>query len=190
MSAARSDQLWVWLDDPAFGPLQKVGTLSRGDKGVLRFVYERDWLAHPEKFPLDPELTLYSGNYYPSNVNFGVFLDSCPDRWGQTLMQQREDIEAKDYSRPSRTLGAWDFLLGVQDLTRMGAMRFSLPGSEVFLSDETMSVPPLARIAELEHAALAITQDDIHDLDKIKEWLRILVAPGSSLSAAPDQKQT
>jgi len=30
-------QLWVWLNDPTFGPLQKIGTLSQGDRGSVSF---------------------------------------------------------------------------------------------------------------------------------------------------------
>jgi hypothetical protein len=32
---AISDQLDVWLDDPSFGPLQQIGTLSRGERGGI-----------------------------------------------------------------------------------------------------------------------------------------------------------
>lgn len=66
--------------------------------------------------------------------NFGIFLDSSPDRWGQTLMKRREALQAKDERRPARTLYAWDFLIGVQDQTRQGALRFRRPGTETFLA--------------------------------------------------------
>lgn len=184
MAKAKGEQLWVWLDDPAFGPLQHIGTLSRGERGSVRFAYEPTWLKHAHAFPLDPELDLTAGEFFPGNSNFGVFMDSCPDRWGQVLMKRREAVEARDQGRKPKTLGYWDFLLGVQDFTRMGALRFSRLGEHVFLADEAFSAPPVARMAELQAIAFELTKRKQEDPGKIKEWLRVLVAPGSSLGGA------
>ena len=184
MAKAKGESLWVWLDDPDFGPLQRIGTLSRGDRGSVRFAYEPSWLKHAHAFPLDPELDLTSGEYFPGGSNFGVFMDSCPDRWGQILMKRREAVEAREEGRTPRTLGAWEFLLGVQDCTRMGALRFSRPDGGAFLADEARSAPPVARIAELQAVAWELTRKKQDDLDKIREWLKVLVAPGSSLGGA------
>lgn len=184
MVKAKSEQTWVWLDDPAFGSLQHIGTLSRGDRGSVRFAYEPVWLKYAHAFPLDPELDLTAGEFFPGDSNFGVFMDSCPDRWGQVLMKRREAVEAREEGRTPRNFGPWEFLLGVQDCTRMGALRFSRPGTESFLADEALSAPPVARIAELQAVALELTRKKQDDLDKIKEWLKVLVAPGSSLGGA------
>ena len=113
MANRKAEQLWVWLDDPAFGPLQHIGTLSRGDRGSVRFGYETSWLNYAQAFPLDPVLDLTAGDFFPGDSNFGVFMDSCPDRWGQMLMKRREAVEAREEERTPRTLGAWEFLLGV-----------------------------------------------------------------------------
>lgn len=85
---------------------------------AIRFHYERDWLRDPRAFALDPDLSLDEHPFFPKPElgNFGIFLDSSPDRWGQTLMKRREALLAKDEQRPPRTLYAWDFLIGVQDL--------------------------------------------------------------------------
>ncbi len=184
MAKAKSEQIWVWLDDSAFGPIQQIGTLSRGDRGSVRFAYDASWLKHAHAFPLDPELDLTAGEFFPGDSNFGVFMDSCPDRWGQVLMKRREAVEAREEGRTPRTLGPWDFLLGVQDCTRMGALRFSRPGEEIFLADEALSAPPVARIAELQAVAFELTRKNQDNLDQIKEWLKVLVAPGSSLGGA------
>lgn len=184
MAKAQGEQIWAWLDDPSFGPLQRIGFLSRGDRGSVRFAYDPNWLKKAHAFPLDPELDLTAGDFFPGNANFGVFMDSCPDRWGQVLMQRREAVEARGQKRIPRTLGAWEFLLGVQDYTRMGAIRFSRPDEDVFLADEALSAPPIARIAELQAVAFELTRKKQDDLDKMKEWLRVLVAPGSSLGGA------
>jgi len=184
MAKAKGEQIWVWLDDPLFGQLQHIGTLSRGDRGSVRFAYEPTWLKHAHAFPLDPELDLFAGEFFPGNSNSGVFMDSCPDRWGQILMKRREAVEAKETDRMPRALGPWEFLLGVQDCTRMGALRFSHPGESIFLANEALSAPPTARIAELQAVAFELTRKKQDDLGKIKEWLKVLVAPGSSLGGA------
>ncbi len=184
MARVQGEQIWVWLDDPSFGPLQRIGTLSRGDRGSVRFAYDAAWPKKAHAFPLDPELDLTAGEFYPGNANFGVFMDSCPDRWGQVLMKRREAVEAREQGRTPRTLGVWEFLLGIQDCTRIGALRMSRPDADIFLADEALSAPPIARIAELQAVAFELTRKKQDDLDKIKEWLRVLVAPGSSLGGA------
>ena len=185
MAKPVNEQIWVWLDDPTFGPLQHIGTLSRGDRGSVRFAYNPIWLKHAHTFPLDPELDLTPGEFYPGHSNFGVFMDSCPDRWGQVLMQRREDVEAKEEGRRPRTLGSWEFLLGVQDCTRMGALRFSRPGDEMdFLANEALAAPPVTKIAELQEVAYELSKKKFDNLDKLSVWLKVLVAPGSSLGGA------
>jgi len=111
-------------------------------------------------------------------------MDSCPDRWGQILMKRRESIMAKDEGRAPRTLDPWDFLMGVQDCTRMGALRFTRPEEKVFLADDARSAPPLTKMAELQEIAFELTKRKSEDLIKLKEWLKVLVAPGSSLGGA------
>lgn len=182
--AKAQQQLSVWLDDPTFGPLRRIGTLSRSDRGSVRFAYATDWLEHARAFPLDPQLDLSPGEFFPGNSNFGVFMDSCPDRWGQTLMQRREVVEAREEGRTARTLGPWEYLLGVQDCTRMGALRFSRLGEDAFLADEILSAPPVTRIAELQAVAYQLTKKKQDDLGQMKEWLKVLVAPGASLGGA------
>ena len=178
------EQLWVWLDDPAFGALQHIGTLSKGNRGSISFAYAGEWLNHAHAFSLDPELDLLPGEFYPGRSNFGIFMDSCPDRWGQMLMKRREAIAARDEERRAKTLDSWDFLLGVQDCTRMGALRYSFPDHDVFLADEVLAAPPVTRIAELQAIAFELTRKKLAAPDKIREWLKVLVAPGASLGGA------
>jgi serine/threonine-protein kinase HipA len=184
MAKSSGEQIRVWLDDPAFGPLQQIGTLFRGDRGSVRFSYEPGWLGHTHAFPLDTELDLMAGDFFPGDSNFGVFMDSCPDRWGQNLMKRREAVLAKEEGRTPKTLGPWEFLLGVQDCTRMGALRFSRLEEQTFLAAESLSAPPVARIAELQSIAFELTRKKQDDHGRIKEWLKVLVAPGSSLGGA------
>ena len=139
--SAQDHSLEVWLDGD-LGPACQVGTLAH-DRGQVRFRYDRGWLKDARAFALDPDLSLDEHPFFPKPElgNFGIFLDSSPDRWGQTLMKRREALQAKDENRQPRALYAWDFLVGVQDFTRQGALRFRLAGTQAFLGDEQMSAP-------------------------------------------------
>jgi serine/threonine-protein kinase HipA len=184
--AAKKPQprLKVWLDDANFGPLQQIGTLHKVGHDGVRFRYTDSWLKNPVAFKLDPALELDANDFYPRDSNFGVFMDSCPDRWGQVLMQRRETMAAKDAGRTKVTLGAWEFLCGVQDHTRMGALRFSAEDEDVFLADELLAAPPMTSLNELQAVALELTRKKFDDTTKLKHWLKILVAPGASLGGA------
>ena len=177
--------LEVWIDCDLC-PLQPLGMLAH-DRGQVRFHYDPRWLAQRDiAFAIDPQLSLDAAPFFPKSEtgNFGIFLDSSPDRWGQTLMRRREALLAKDNNRPARTLYPWDFLLGVQDLTRQGALRFRLNGSEAFLAHEDLAAPPVTCLAELADIARELTRKNLNDLNKLRRWLAVLVAPGASLGGA------
>lgn len=180
----QDNALEVWLDCDLAPPCL-VGTLAH-DRGQIRFHYERAWLRDPRAFALDPDLSLDEAPFFPKPElgNFGIFLDSSPDRWGQTLMKRREALQAKDEKRTPRTLYAWDFLIGVQDFTRQGALRFRLAGTEEFLGNEKMAPPPITTLRELEAVAYQLSSRRIDDLDALRKWLAVLVAPGASLGGA------
>ncbi len=182
--SGQGDVLEVWLDCD-LGPPCLVGTLAH-DRGQTRFHYESAWLGDPRAFALDPDLTLDDAPFFPKPElgNFGIFLDSSPDRWGQTLMKRREALLAKDEKRGPRTLYAWDFLIGVQDFTRQGALRFRLAGTKEFLGNEKMAAQPITTLRELEVVAYQLSSRHIDDLDALRKWLTVLVAPGASLGGA------
>lgn len=128
---------------------EKLGTLFvSGNKGkeVVSFEYDEDWLkGHPCSFFFDPDLALYQGRQYtPLGKNmFGVFADSCPDRWGRLLMKRREAILAKKEDRKPKRLTEMDFLLGVYDEMRMGALRFAEKENGPYLAnDRDLATPP------------------------------------------------
>lgn len=184
MRGNQNNVLEVWLDCD-LGPACLVGTLAH-DRGQVRFHYDRNWLKDTRAFALDPDLSLDESPFFPKPElgNFGVFLDSSPDRWGQTLMKRREALQAKDQKRTPRMLYAWDFLIGVQDFTRQGALRFRLVGTEEFLGNDKMAAPPVTTLRELEAVAYQLSSRRIDDLDALRKWLAVLVAPGASLGGA------
>lgn len=175
----------VWVDANFLEIQHQAGTLFN-DHGTIRFEYSPSWLKLPHAFNLDPDLSLDRSPFFPrpDSGNFGVFLDSSPDRWGQTLLQRRDALEAKREGRPRRNLYAWDYLIGVQDLTRQGAIRFKKPGTDVFLDSHPLAAPPVTSLSELESIAKKLSQKNIENLDELKRWLSVLVAPGASLGGA------
>ncbi len=159
--------------------------LVRG-KEVFSFEYSPGWLESGKAQSLDPDLQLYSGPQYLSEgkSNFGIFLDSSPDRWGRTLMDRREALFARKDDRKPRPLFETDYLLGVFDGHRMGALRFKESEEGPFLNNnKEMASPPWTSIRELEHASLELEKDIAGDSEQMK-WLNMLVAPGSSLGGA------
>ncbi|MEO6134956.1 MAG: HipA domain-containing protein [Ginsengibacter sp.] len=175
---------WKDLQQPSLIGLLSVST-AKG-KESFSFEYADAWLQSGFSQMIDPDLQLYSGAYYPrgDRSNFGVFLDSCPDRWGRVLMQRREAAIAKLEDRTVKKLLESDFLLGVFDEHRMGALRFKLEEHGPFLNDnKEMATPPWTSLRELEHASLQFEEDNTEDPQYLK-WLNMLIAPGSSLGGA------
>lgn len=175
---------WLGLQEPSLMGVLSV-TPAKG-KESFSFEYADTWLKSGFSQMIDPDLQLYSGAYYPrgEKPNFGVFLDSCPDRWGRVLMQRREAAIAKQEDRAIKKLLESDFLLGVFDEHRMGALRFKLEENGPFLNDnKKMAAPPWTSLRELEHASLKFEEDNTDDPEYLK-WLSMLIAPGSSLGGA------
>lgn len=176
---------WVELESPTLIGFLSV-EYSRG-KEIFSFEYAEGWLNSDNTRMLDPDLGLYAGVQYPRDekANFGLFLDSSPDRWGRVLMKRREAILAKSEGRPANTLHESDFLLGVYDLHRMGALRFKLdPDGDFLDNNKDYSAPPWTSIRELEHASLELEKNIEQDNPDLLKWLNILMAPGSSLGGA------
>ena len=176
---------WVESEEPIF-----MGVLhSEVIRGKEVFSYENDhgWLKHPCFRALDPDLSSFVGKQYlPSDKsNFGLFLDSAPDRWGRTLMRRREAINARMEERPIHILTEADFLMGVYDGNRMGALRFKLlPNGEFMDNNKALATPPWASIRELEYASLQLEKEKQPNTPEHIQWLNMLIAPGSSLGGA------
>jgi serine/threonine-protein kinase HipA len=176
---------WKGLSAPEI-----MGTL-KAIKGrtelIFSFHYDEEWLKKGQGFYLDPNLQLFSGPQYPAagKPNFGIFLDSSPDRWGKLLMRRREAALARVEGRREKFLNELDYLLGVYDGHRMGGLRFKTDPEGNFLNDnEEMASPPWANLRDLEYASLQLEKEDAIDDPDYMKWLSILIAPGSSLGGA------
>jgi serine/threonine-protein kinase HipA len=164
-----------------------IGILSAQQakgKKAFSFEYDADWINSKQQQLLDPDITWFTGPQYPNGKeNFGVFMDSMPDTWGRTLMKRRAAQLAREAGTALPVLYDIDFLLGVYDETRMGALRFKLDEDGSFLDDNhAMPTPPWSSIRELQHGAEVLESDE--DSEEVRKWLAILLAPGSSLGGA------
>lgn len=159
-----------------------IGTLSahfaKGRK-AFSFEYDRTWLTSEQQRLLDPDIHFFSGTQFPNiKENFGAFLDSMPDTWGRTLMKRRAAQQAKERNEKAPLLYDIDYLLGVYDECRMGALRFKTDPEGPFLDNSSeMPTPPWSSIRELQHAANSLEKNE--DNGDVKKWLAILMAPGS-----------
>jgi len=173
---------WIGLREPGLMGILSVHQ-GKGRKS-LSFEYDESWLKGSNLFLLDPDIELYSGPQFPgAKENFGIFLDSMPDTWGRTLMKRRAAQLAKESGRPAPVLHDTDFLLGVADTCRMGALRFKLDPDGPFLDDDRNApVPPWTSVGELQHIAGLVESDK--DTKELNKWLVMLMAPGSSLGGA------
>lgn len=180
------DRVVVHLDAPEIGPRRAVGSLvceRSAAKSVISFGYEPEWVAEPDSFPIDPSLALYEGEQYLPTLP-GIFTDAAPDRWGRSLLERREALTARHKGRRPRQLDDWDFLVGVNDRTRMGALRLARPSDGAFLDAESLSVPPRTRLRELEYWARELEDGLPQATSKEDRWIEMLIAPGSSLGGA------
>jgi serine/threonine-protein kinase HipA len=191
MTPARPEIVEVYADVPRFHEPALMGSLRRqGGRGadIFSFEYDDTWIERPAAFAFDPDLALVSGPQYPApgRPNFGIFLDSSPDRWGRVLMQKRENLRARRERRRPRSLTEWDFLLGVHDETRLGALRFRDPRSARFIdTDAQLAAPPIASLRELQAASLEFeSHAEDEDAPGYQRWLAQLFAPGTSLGGA------
>src|SRR5579859_1942590 len=134
----------------------------RKDRESATFEYDKDWLAHPERFSLEPALKLGPGPFHTVSDKplFGAVGDSAPDRWGRVLMRRAERRRAELEKETPRTLREIDFLLRVDDEARLGALRFAEREGGPFLAESgPTTTPPLLELPRLLSAAAHVTED-------------------------------
>ncbi len=176
-----------WEDLKATTQMGVLSTTVVRGKEVFSFEYNPDWIKSGHTKNLDPTLQFFTGKQYNKDdkPNFGLFLDSSPNRWGRVLMKRRESILARHEERKPKTLLESDFLLGVYDEYRMGGLRFKTDLEGDFLSAEKeLAAPPFTSLRDLEYASLQLEKEkEVRD-DEALKWLNMLMAPGASLGGA------
>ena len=159
----------------AEGASCQVGTLEYDElrgKEVSSFELCESFVEHPSMRFMGPDIGLFRGKQYPSLAcGFGMFQDAAPDSWGRKLIRRRE---RRGNLRES------DYLLGVFDMTRLGALRFRPEGSSGFVNDDGQNpAPPWTTLRTLENSSLRFENDDMDEAA-----LSILLRPGTSLGGA------
>ena len=174
-----------WLKEPTL-----VGELSyeslRGTDSY-GFCFNEEWLRTQGGLFLSADLNNYSGVQYTTGGGdiFGCFSDALPDRWGRTLLNRREQILAQEEKRPLRRLTSFDYLLGIDDYSRMGGFRFKESADADFINcTPTLRIPPLTEIRALQEASKELEYSEDRNELPGKKWIAQLVQPGSSLGGA------
>lgn len=179
---------WVGLTEPL-----RLGLLHvrRGTgREIFEFEFDSSALAHPAitNLQIDPRLGLFEGRQHPpqGHETFGVFSDASPDRWGRLLMRRRlERAQRAGQVGKAVRLYESDYLLGVHDAYRSGALRLRLNDAGDFLDNQHgTAAPPFVQLRELEAASLALEHDEDNTSAAGDDWLRMLIAPGGSLGGA------
>ena len=166
------------------GRTRQIGLVRRDrarGKDAVAFEYDYAWLEDPDAFSLEPALALGRGAFAPPAglATLASIGDSAPDTWGRRLMQRAERRLAAREGRPVRTLLESDYLLGVADEIRLGALRFRWAGDNTFQAPVRAGVPALIELGRL----LQITERILRD-EETDEEFQLIFAPGSSLGGA------
>ena len=168
----------------------KVGELNyeslRGSD-TYGFKFDSDWLRNYGDIVLSDDLNNYPGMQYtqPGKDIFGCFSDALPDWWGRTLLNRREQIEAIAERRPAHRLSSFDYLICIDDASRMGGFRFKLsPEGEFINAHAGLKIPPMAKLRELIAASKEIERSEEKNILPEQRWITQLLKPGSSLGGA------
>lgn len=183
-------KLYVYADFDWFNDIELIGELGyeslRGSESYS-FKFADSWIKKYNSIQLSNDLNNYPGIQYtqPNRDIFGCFADALPDRWGRTLLLRREQILAQEENRPIKRLSSFDFLVGIDDFSRMGAFRFKETQDGEFINTtNSLRIPPLTDLRELIAASREIEKSENANNLPEKKWITQLVQPGSSLGGA------
>lgn len=174
-----------WLESPIL--IGEIGYESLRGSDSYSFKYDKEWLAKYGSIFLSADINNYTGQQYtqPGKDIFGCFSDALPDRWGRTLLNRREQILANEVKRPVRRLSSFDYLIGIDDFSRMGGFRFKENSDGEFINcEESLRIPPLSDLRTLVVASMEFERSEGKNLMPEKKWIQQLVHPGTSLGGA------
>ena len=183
-------RLLVYADFDWLKKIELIGELSyeyiRGSDSY-GFSFDKNWLKNHSNIFLSDDLNNFPGWQY-THVGkdiFGCFSDALPDRWGKTLLLRREQILAKEEKRSVKRLNSFDYLIGIDDFSRMGGFRFKENKDDDFINaSDILRIPPLNEIKDLIVASQEIEKSEDDNIMPNKKWLLQLIQPGSSLGGA------
>ena len=182
------DKITVYADFNFLAEPQEIGILGyehvRGNDHFV-FEYSREWLKQHGGIVLSGDLINVPSLQHTRSKDsvFGFVKDSFPDRWGQLLLDRRERLTAQSERRPARALTNYDYLIGIEDYTRMGGIRYK--DNDSFINAETrFPVPPIESLSALCEACREIELAEERNELPEQRWLNRLIDPGSSLGGA------
>ena len=183
-------RITVYADFDFLSTPQEIGILGyehvRG-KGHFVFEYSRQWLKQHGGILLSGDLMNVPSLQHPrGNDNvFGFVKDSFPDRWGRLLLDRRERLTAQSEGRPTRMLTNYDYLIGIEDFTRMGGIRYKEEDSDGYINaSDKYLVPPIESLRALCDACHEIELAEERNELPEQRWLDQLIDPGTSLGGA------
>lgn len=158
------------------GETHRVGRLHTAERNsAVSFEYVSEWLSRAGAFAIDPtSLPLRPGAHHSPTL-FGAIHDCGPDRWGRVLIERAVRKHVLD-RKPYQDL---DFVLALDDASRIGALRFRADATGLFLAARSGKLPPLVSLAALLRAT-----DAIHGETETAADLRFLLGAGSPLGGA------
>ncbi len=174
-----------WLTEPML--VGELGYESLRGSDSYAFKFDNDWLRQYGSLFLSADINNYPGQQYtqPGHDIFGCFSDALPDRWGRLLLNRREQILAVEERRPIRRLSSFDYLIGIDDFSRIGGFRFkTIPDGDFINCDSHLRIPPLADLRSLVAASMEIEKSEEQNRLPEMKWIQQLVHPGSSLGGA------
>ena len=174
-----------WMDGPML--VGELGYESLRGSDSYSFRFDNEWLNRFGNLFLSADINNYPGQQYtqPDRDIFGCFSDALPDRWGRLLLNRREQILAMEEKRPVRKLSSFDYLMGIDDFSRMGGLRFKEDINGDFINSKTtLRIPPLADVRSLAAASMEIEKSEEQNQLPEMRWIQQLVHPGTSLGGA------
>lgn len=151
-----------------------VGTVHYDRSGAREhaaFSYDPAWLAARDRFPIEPNLPLVAGPQFhrksgEGSVFHAIFADTEPDGWGRRVIL-RDQAKLRQVARRagkdagSAQLNAVDFLLAVDDTSRVGALRFrdEVGAFQRAVESGRRTAPPLIELAKLVSATRAVESE-------------------------------
>ena len=151
---------------------RRVGTLrfdSQGARQSAAFEYDREWLAASDRFALEPDLRLVTGAQFhkpyrlEASIFHGAIADTEPDGWARRVIlrdhaKRRASTRAAGEAQDLQPLTPIDFLLAVDDVNRVGALRFQ-DEEGVFqraTGEGRRTAPPLIELSTMMTASRAV----------------------------------
>lgn len=139
----------------ANGADHAVGVLHlnlRRGRLTSTFTYDSAYVGWAHAYAVEPALPLSNGNWSTGRSLPRSFDDAAPDRWGRNLIAKRLRAEASTAGGPLPQIDDGDYLMGVSDKTRQGALRFTTIAGGEFLHP-SQDVPKLVALPALLRAA-------------------------------------